>query len=102
MVAIVRSYLVARGGQPGEFLFCNFSKAKGGVVRFLNTPLTHSFAVKLLREGLYMSGFIADYVTLHSLKTGGVSEACNNGCPRNLLTRHTRWTAKNMVDYYHC
>ena len=101
VVAIVRSYLVAMGGQPGDVLFTNFTRAKGGGVRFLNTPLSGSNVVTLLREGLYMSGFIADHVTLHLVKTGAVSEARNNSCPRNLLCRHARWLAKNMVDYYH-
>ena len=101
VVAIVRAYMAARGGEPEEFLFSNCSKAKGGVINFLNTPLTASYASKLLRDGLYLSGFIADLVTLHSLKTGAVSEACNNGCPRHLLQRHCRWSSKSMVDYYH-
>ena len=70
VVAIVRSYLEARGGEVGNVLFSNFTRAKGGGVMFLNTPLNRGNAVTLLREGLYQSGFLADFVTLHSLKPG--------------------------------
>ena len=101
-VAIICAYLDARGGEIGDFLFSNFARAKGGGIRFLNTPISKGNAVKLLREGMNKSGSLGDKFTLHSLKTGSISEARNTGrCSKEELRRHARWASCDMVDYYH-
>ena len=63
---------------------------KGGV-RWLDTPLTNDNAVKCLWEGLTMSGTPGAQLTLHSIKTGEVSEAKNSKrCPKVEIRRYAR------------
>ena len=58
--------------------------------------------VKCLREGLARSGTPGAQFTLHSLKTGLVSEARNSSrCSKSELMRNVLWASNDMVDYYH-
>ena len=101
-VAIIRSYMDARSGEDGDFLFTNFSLAKGGGVKCHNTPVTENNAVKCLCEGLTKSGTPGEKYTLHSLKTGSISEVRNSGmCSKSELRRHARLASRDMVDCYH-
>ena len=100
--AILSSYIDKIGGSGSEWLFPNFRKGKGGSVVFLDKPVSYDNMLKLLREGLDRIGVDGKSFTLHSVRTGALSEAANSGrCDREGLRRQVRWSTLGMVDHYH-
>ena len=60
-------------------------------------------ARKYLKMALASAGVVEpSQYTLHSLKTGSVSEARNSGLASETeINRHARWAMGKMVDRYH-
>ena len=78
-VQIIRSYLEELGGDESQWLFPAFKKGKKDSVVFINSPVSFDTMLKLLREGLDMIGQDGKRFSLHSVKTGAVSEAVDSG-----------------------
>ena len=58
--------------------------------------------LKLFREALDAIGLVGKDYSLHSVRTGALSEAANSeDVDKDDLRRHGRWKSLNMVDYYH-
>ena len=101
-VGLISSFIEARNGGPEDLLFSNVKWGKKKKLVDLKTLVTNDTASKCLREALTRSGTPGEVYTLHSLKTGSVSEARNSGrCSVSEVNRHARWRMKKMVDRYH-
>ena len=84
------------------WLFPNFRKGKAGKLIFQEKPVSFDNMLKLLRQGLDGIGMEGKMFTMHSVRTGALSEAANSGvCDREGLKRHVRWSGVGMVDHYH-
>ena len=97
---ILRTYMNKIGG--AEYLFPNFKRGKNGNIKFLNEKVSYENMLKCLREGL-ASIKLADShkYSLHSIRTGAVSEAVNsNLVDKETIQRHVRWKSPEMVQYY--
>ena len=66
------------GGDESQWLFPNFKKEKKNSVVFINSHVSYDNMLKLLRKGLDMIGQDRKRFSLHSVKTGAVSEAVNS------------------------
>ena len=101
-VGLFERFLQVTDGQPEDLLFTNVKWGKGRKLVDLRTPVSNDTALKCLREALTRSDSPGDTFTLHSLKTGSVSEARNSGwCTVTEVNRQARWAMKDMSDRYH-
>ena len=58
--------------------------------------------LNLLRSSLSMLGLDGKLFSLHSPRTGALSEAANSKkVEKDDLQRHVRWKSAGMVEYYH-
>ena len=96
-VLIIKNYVTKLG--DAKFLFPNFRLEKKKIV-FLEKRVSYSNILKLLRAGLDKIGVDGKAYSLHSLRTGSLSEASNGSVDKVSLQRHARWKSANMVDYY--
>ena len=101
-VDLLKKYLILRKGSPEDFVFATFRELKGRVV-WLDQHVREDVARKYLKLGLASAGVEEpSQYTLHSLKTGSVSEARNSGlASESEINRHARWAMSKMVDRYH-
>ena len=63
--------------------------------------MSYDNMLKLLRTSLDEIGLNGREYSLHSLRSGSLSEAANSSVERTLLQRHGRWKSDQMVNYYH-
>ena len=96
-VSMIKNYASKLG--DSKFLFLNFQVEKKKIV-FLEKAISYSNTLKLLRTGLDKIGLEGKAYSLHSLRTGSLSEASNGSVDKVALQRHARWKTPNMVDYY--
>ena len=96
-VSIIKNYVSKLG--DSKFLFPNFRVEKKKIV-FLEKSVSYSNMLKLLRSSLDKIGLEGKAFSLHSLRTGALSEASNGSVDKVALQRHARWKTPNMVDYY--
>ena len=100
-VTIVESYMEKLNGS--QFLFPSFRPGKEGALVFLGKPVSYKNQLDLFRKSLDNIGLKGDDFSLHSPRTGAVSECVNTGAvQRENIARHVRWKNGNvqMVDYY--
>ena len=77
-VQVIKSYVEELGGDKSQWLFPNFKKGKKNSVVFINSHVSYDNMLKLLRQGLDMIGQDGRRFSLHSVRTGAVSEAVNS------------------------
>ena len=101
-VQIIRSYIEDLCVSNSQWLFPNFRKGKKKALVYLDSHVSFDNMLKLLRQGLDGIGEKGILFTLHSVRTGAVSEATNSGeCDRESIKRHVRWASVEMVDHYY-
>ena len=103
-VEIIMSYIekLPSSSPQSQWLFPNFRSGKGKSIVFLEKPVSYDNMMKLFRQGLDSLGLDGKSFSLHSVRTGAVSEAVNSGtCDRETIKRHVRWASVEMVDHYH-
>jgi hypothetical protein len=66
----------------------------------INKSLSYTRARELLLEALTQVGLEKTKFRLHSLRSGGVSEAAYNRIPERLLKAHGRWKSDIAKDGY--
>ena len=99
-VAIIKAYVGKVGNS--EWLFPNFRLGKNKAIDLVNKPVSYNNTLKLFRQALNDIGLDGKLYSLHSLRTGALSEAANaENVDKEALQRHVRWISANMVDYYH-
>ena len=99
-VAIIKDYVNKIGDT--EWLFPNFRLGKNKSIVFIDKPVSYNNTLKLFREALCSIGLDGKLYSLHSLRTGALSEAANaENVDKEVLQRHVRWKSPGMVDYYH-
>ena len=99
-VAIIKDYFGKI--EKTEWLFPNYRLGKNRAIVFIDKPVSYSNTLKLFRQALTNIGFDGNSYSLHSLRTGALSEAANaKNVDKEVLKRHGRWKSANMVDYYH-
>ena len=100
-VSILESYMEKLNGS--QFLFPSFRLGKEGALVFIGKPVSYKNQLDLFRKSLDNIGLKGDEFSLHSPRTGAVSECVNTGAvERENIARHVRWKNGNvqMVDYY--
>lgn len=101
-VEIIRTYFNFISSKKSKWLFPNIRMLKGRKIDLLDSHVSYDNMLKTLRFSLSEIGVDGKAYTLHSLRTGGLSEAANSGSVSNSdLQRHVRWKSSTMVDYYH-
>ena len=99
-VRIIREY--ATKVENADWFFPNFKVGKSKATVFLDKPVTYNNMLKLFRESLDANGLDGKSFSLHSVRTGALSEAANSGkVDKDDIQRHGRWKSSNMVNYYH-
>ena len=66
----------------------------------INKPLSYTRARELLLKALGIIGLDVSNFGLHSLRSGGVTEAAANNVPDRLLKMHGRWKSDISKDGY--
>ena len=99
-VSIIKDYVDKLG--KTEWLFPNFRLGKNKAIVFIDKPVSYNNTLKLFREALNSIGLDGRLYSLHSLRTGALSEAANaENVDKEVLQRHGRWKTASMIDYYH-
>ena len=99
-VKIIRDYAVKIEG--ADWFFPNFKVGKNKTMVFYDKPISYNNMMKLFREVLDAVGLVGKSFSLHSIRTGALSEAANSKeIDKDDLRRHGRWKSFKMVDYYH-
>ena len=99
-VRIIKDYASKIEGAP--WLFPNFKVGKNKTMAWVDKPVSYNNMLKLFREALDEIGLDGKSFSLHSVRTGALSEAANSeDVDKDDLRRHGRWKSLNMVDYYH-
>ena len=55
----------------------------------------------LMRRALDDIGLTGKEFSLHSIRTGALSECANSNVDQQILQRHGRWKSSSMVNHYH-
>ena len=106
-VEIISNYISKLNYQGDGLLFPSLRSTgkKGNLVKkikLLLKPISYNCALKEFRSALSSVGLDGKKFSLHSLRTGGLSEAANSGlCSVAQLRRQGRWSSDKMADYYH-
>ena len=99
-VKIMKDYACKIAG--ADWLFPNFKVGKNKSMVFVDKHVSYNNMLKLFREALDAIGLDGKSFSLHSLRTGALSEAANSEkVDKDDIQRHGRWKSSNMVDYYH-
>ena len=100
-VGLVAKFFELRKGGPEDLVFVCFKEHKEAV--WLQKHVKEDTARQYLREALLHAGISnPEKFTIHSLKTGSVSEARNSGLVLETeVNRHAKWAMSKMVDRYH-
>ena len=109
LVNLLSQFIAKLGYQDDGLLFPSLRSvltgkkgAKIREVRVLPKPVSYDCALKEFRSCLDSVGLVGKQFSLHSLRTGGLSEAANSGrCSTVQLRRQGRWSSDKMADYYH-
>ncbi|CAG2206728.1 unnamed protein product [Mytilus edulis] len=104
-VAMLKRYLEAANISisSDEFIFraISFLKSRNShILCKANKPLSYTRARELLLSTLSEVGCKKEQFGLHSLRSGGVSEAAHNRIPERLLKSHGRWKTDLAKDGY--
>ena len=86
-----------------EFIFRSVSFLKSKNVYVLcknNKPLSYTRTRELLLDALSKAGFEKQKFGLHSLRSGGATQAAHNRIPERLLKAHGRWKSDLSKDSY--
>jgi hypothetical protein len=75
----------------------NFNK---NTLSGINKPLSYTRARELLFKALVLIGCDKSMFGLHSLRSGGSTQAANNNVSDRLSKAHGRWRSENAKDGY--
>ena len=96
MVIELLVYLVA---QPSQSLFCLYQKLGTGY-KLGQAPLSYSRAREQFRQMISELGLDSNEFGLHSLRSGGASQAARGGVSRRVWRRHGgRCSIQAMAGY---
>ena len=98
-VSIIRSYMCKL--VDSRLLFPNFKKGKKGTIIFKSDCVSYSNMLSLMRRALDDIGLQGKEFSLHSVRTGALSESANSDVDQQILQRHGRWKSLSMVNHYH-
>ena len=98
----IKTYFNFISSKKSKWLFPNIRMLKGRRINLLDSNVSYDNMLKTLQLSLSEIGLDGKTFSLHSIRTGGLSEAANSGSVSNSdLQRHVRWKSSSMVDYYH-
>ena len=86
--------------KPEDFLFCRLFKCKIGHSAHGHLKISYTTARESFK--LHLSNIVAntkDY-GLHSLRSGGATEAANNGVTDRMISKHGRWSSNTSRNTY--
>lgn len=85
--------------QPSQPLFCLCQKMGPGY-KLRQAPLSYSRAREQFRMMISGLGLDADKFGLHSLRSGGASQAARSGISGRVWRRHGGWRSVQATDGY--
>ena len=101
-LAVITPYYNFLVENNSKWLFPNFRLAKGKKIKILDVHVSYGNMLQQLQSSLTKIGFEGKTFSLHSVRTGSLSEAANSEkVSKSDLQRHTRWKSPSMVQYYH-
>eukprot|EP00111_Clytia_hemisphaerica_P010708 TCONS_00031270-protein len=91
---------LAKLSRPNDYLFCRLFKCKIGHSAHGNLPISYTTARDSLKG--HLTGIVEDKAKygLHSLRSGGATEAANNGVSDRMISKHGRWSSNTSRDTY--
>lgn len=97
----LRKYLSLSGlrYKSEAYLFCRLYKTKSGHNAHGHLPISYSTALSSFKTNLSKITDSAKY-GLHSLRSGGATEAANNGVSDRLISKHGRWSSNTSRNIY--
>ena len=97
---LIESYIAKL--DVSTWLFPNFRISKNQSIFCFQTRVSYNNMLSLLRSSLKMLGLDGKLYSLHSPRTGALSEAANaKDVDKDDLQRHVIWKSAGMVNYYH-
>ena len=102
-VRILEKYLdmCAFQQDANQFVFCSLSKTKSGyIVRKDGKPISYSRLRELFISAIKEVVPNVEAFGLHSLRSGGATQAARSGIPDRLIKKHGRWASETAKDLY--
>lgn len=97
----LRKYLSLSGlkHKPEAYLICHLYKTKTGHNAHGHRPISYTTALSTFKGHISKLTNPSTY-GLHSLRSGGASEAANNGISDRLISKHGRWSSNTSRNIY--
>ena len=84
-----------------KFVFCSLSRTKSSyAVRNYCKPISYSRLRELFNSVIKDLVPNAEAFGLHSLRSGGATQAARSGIPDRLIKKHGRWASETAKDLY--
>ena len=98
-VKLVERFLLMGKHKQTDNLFRKITHTRNGM-QLRNSPLSYSRARELFKEQISSIGLNPAIYGLHSLRSGGTSEAAAWGIPDRLIQRHGGWRSEKSMNMY--
>ena len=98
-VKLLELFLKRGGHQPFQSLFCLCQKLGTGY-KLRQAPLSYSRAREQFRQMISELGLDSNEFGLHSLRSGGASQAVRSGVSGRVWRRHGGWRSIQAADGY--
>lgn len=100
-IKLLKDYLTLTKleNEGDSYLFCRLSKTKHGHNAIGKYRISYTTALNSFKNLLSEVTNDTCY-SLHSLRSGGASEAANNGVSDRLISKHGRWKSTTSRDRY--
>uniref|UniRef100_A0A7M5XJT8 Tyr recombinase domain-containing protein n=1 Tax=Clytia hemisphaerica TaxID=252671 RepID=A0A7M5XJT8_9CNID len=97
----LRKYLALSGlrHKPEAYLICHLYKTKTSHNVHSHRPISYTTALSTFKDHISKMTDPTIY-GLHSLRSGGASEAANNGISDRLISKHGRWSSNTSRNTY--
>jgi integrase len=99
-VTLLKKYLLLSGADANSEFYIFRSLSNNGTLRPTNSPISYNSVRQLIKNMCAVLGLDSSKFGVHSLRSGGATEAANRDVPDRLFKRHGRWSSDSSKDLY--
>ena len=85
--------------EPGSYVICRLAKCKTGHKAIGKYHLSYTTVLDSIRK-ILPPDINPKTIATHSLRSGGASQAANEGVSDRMISKHGRWSTKDSRDKY--
>ena len=98
-VELMQKFFLRGGHKPSDIVFRKISHTAAGI-KLRQAPMTYSRAREMFSKQLKGIGLDPSQFGLHSLRSGGTTQAAAWGIPDRLIQRHGGWQSEVSKNMY--